>query len=224
VTVTVDDLLEKIATRAGFARQTSTSTDHVWLQIQGPTPVATHAQTGQRKTRPSAPSHSDAESRNTHGRVELGRLKLLLKERCVLKSMRIVKEMMKPVLRIGSQQTVLEAAKLMSEFGRSSLVVMEGNIAVGIVTEKDFITRVVAENLPYTTLVSQVMSSPLRTVDASTPLKQAARIMFEHKIRRLPVVEGGVLAGIIVASDFLCQLSKKTLTEEIWGALASSPL
>jgi signal-transduction protein with cAMP-binding, CBS, and nucleotidyltransferase domain len=138
--------------------------------------------------------------------------------------MHVVKEMMRPVVKIGSQQTVLEAAQLMRDCDRSSLVVMEGNIAVGIVTEKDFITRVAAENLPHTTLVSQVMSSPLKTVDANTPLKEAARIMFENKIRRLPVVEGGALAGIIVASDFLSQLSKKTLTEEIWGALTSSTL
>jgi len=136
--------------------------------------------------------------------------------------MRIVKEMMKPVVKIGSQQTVLEAAKLMRDCGRSSLVVMEGNIAVGIVTEKDFINRVAAENLPSATLVSQVMSSPLKTIDANTPLKEAARIMFENKIRRLPVVENGALAGIIVASDFLSQLSKKTLTEEIRDALTSS--
>jgi len=138
--------------------------------------------------------------------------------------MHLVKEMMRPVVKIGSQQTVLEAAKLMRDRGRSSLVVMEGKIAVGIVTERDFITRVAAENLPGTALVSQVMSSPLRTVDANTPLKEAARIMFENKIRRLPVVEGGTLAGIIVASDFLSQLSKKSLTEEIWGALTGSTL
>ena len=136
--------------------------------------------------------------------------------------MRIVKEMMRPLVKIGSQQTVLEAAKLMRDCGRSSLVVMEGNIAVGIVTEKDFINRVAAENLPSATLVSQVMSSPLKTIDANTPLKEAARIMFENKIRRLPVVENGALAGIIVASDFLSQLSKKTLTEEIRDALTSS--
>lgn len=138
--------------------------------------------------------------------------------------MRTVKEMIEPLVKVDSQQTVLEAAKLLKESGRGSLVVMEGKIAVGIITERDFIVRVVAENLPYTTQVSQVMSTPLIVVDASTSLKEAARIMFEHKIRRLPVIEGGALAGIIVASDFLRQLSKKTLTEQIWGALTGSPL
>jgi CBS domain-containing protein len=136
--------------------------------------------------------------------------------------MHVVKEMMRPVVKISSHQTVSEAAKLMKECDRGSLLVMEGDIAVGIITERDFITRVAAEGLPYTTRVSQVMSSPLRTIDANASLKQAARIMFEHKIRRLPVVEGGALAGMIAAWDFLDQLSKRTITEEIWQALTSS--
>jgi CBS domain-containing protein len=136
--------------------------------------------------------------------------------------MHAVREMMRPVVKIGSQQTVSEAANIMKECDRGSLIVMEGNIAVGIVTERDFITRVAAEHLPYTTRISQVMSSPLRTVDANTSLKEAARIMFEHKIRRLPVVDGGALVGMIAAWDFLRQLSKKTVTEEIWQTLTSS--
>jgi CBS domain-containing protein len=136
--------------------------------------------------------------------------------------MRVVKEMMRPVVKIGSEQTVSEAAKLMKECGRGSLVVMDGDIAVGIITERDFITRVAAEGLPYTTRVSRVMSSPLRTIDANASVKEAARIMFEHKIRRLPVVQGGALAGMIAAWDFLGQLSKKTVTEEIRQALTSS--
>jgi CBS domain-containing protein len=136
--------------------------------------------------------------------------------------MHVVKEMMKPVVKISSHQTVSEAAKIMKEFNRGSLIVMEGNIAVGIITERDFIMRVAAEHLPYTTPVSQIMSSPLRTVDANTSLKEAARIMSEHKIRRLPVVEAGALVGMIAAWDFLRQLSKKTVTEEIWQTLTSS--
>ena len=136
--------------------------------------------------------------------------------------MKVVKEMMRPVVKISSRQTVSEAARIMKECGRGSLVVMEGDIAVGIITERDFVTRVAAEDLPYATPVSQVMSSPLRTIDANASLKEAARIMFEHKIRRLPVVEGGTLAGMIAAWDFLDQLSKRTITEEIWQALTSS--
>jgi signal-transduction protein with cAMP-binding, CBS, and nucleotidyltransferase domain len=128
-----------------------------------------------------------------------------------------VKEVMRPVVNIGPNQTVLEAAKLMKESNRGSLLIVDGKITVGIITERDLVMRVIAENLSHTTPVSKVMSSPLVTVRADATLKKAARIMGEHNIRRLPVVEGGRVAGILASSDVLRQLSKKTLTEKIWG-------
>jgi CBS domain-containing protein len=135
-----------------------------------------------------------------------------------------VKEIMKkPVITVNSQQTVLDAAKLMKEKSLGCLVVMDGEKAIGITTERDFIRRVIAENLPYDTKISEVMSMPLTVVDVDAPLRVAARIMLEHKIRRLPVEKDGKLVGIIVASDFLRQLSKKTLTEQILDALARYP-
>lgn len=136
-----------------------------------------------------------------------------------MKTMRTVKEIMKPVVNIGPNQTVLEAANLMKESNRGSLLIVDGKITVGIITERDLVIRVIAKNLPHTTPVSEVMSSPLITIDANVTLKKAARIMGERRIRRLPVSEGGGVVGILVASDVLRQLSKKTLAEDIWEAL-----
>jgi signal-transduction protein with cAMP-binding, CBS, and nucleotidyltransferase domain len=133
--------------------------------------------------------------------------------------MRTVKEIMKPVVTIGPKQTVLDAANLMKESDRGSLLIVDGKITVGIITERDLVIRVIAKNLPHTTPVSKVMSSPLITITANVSLKKAARIMGERRIRRLPVIESGGVVGILVASDVLRQLSKKTLTEEIWEAL-----
>jgi len=133
--------------------------------------------------------------------------------------MRTVKEIMKPVVNIGPKQTVLEAANLMKESNRGSLLIVDDKITVGIVTERDLVMRVIAKNLPHTTPVSEVMSSNLITINADVTLKKAARIMGEHKIRRLPVIENGGVAGILVASDVLRQLSNKTLAEDIWEAL-----
>jgi signal-transduction protein with cAMP-binding, CBS, and nucleotidyltransferase domain len=130
-----------------------------------------------------------------------------------------VKEIMKPVVNIGPMWTVLEAANLMKESDRGSLLILDGKITVGIITERDFVIRVIANNLPHTTPVSEVMSSPLITINANTTPKEAARIMCERRIRRLPVVDHGAVAGIVVASDVLRHLSKKTLTEDIWKAL-----
>jgi predicted transcriptional regulator len=63
------------------------------------------------------------------------------------------------------------------------------------------------------------MSSPLITINANVSLKKAARIMGERRIRRLPVTESGGVAGILVASDVLYQLSNETLAEDIWETL-----
>ncbi len=133
--------------------------------------------------------------------------------------MRTVKEIMKPVVNIGPKQTVLEAANLMKESNRGSLLIVDDKITVGIVTERDLVMRVIAKNRPHSTPVSEVMSSHLITINADVTLKKAARIMGEHKIRRLPVIENGGVAGILVGSDVLRQLSNKTLAEDIWEAL-----
>ncbi len=136
-----------------------------------------------------------------------------------METMRTVKEIMKPVVNVGPKQTVLEAANLMKESNRGSLMIVDDKITVGIITERDLVIRVIAKNLPHTTPVSEVMSSPLITIDANITLKKAARIMGERKIRRLPVTENGKITGVLVAFDVLRQLSNKTFAEDIWEAL-----
>ena len=64
---------------------------------------------------------------------------------------------------------------------------MDGVVPIGIVTERDFVRRVVAKKLPLDTKVSEIMSKSLITVDSDASLKDAARLMSENKIRRLPV-------------------------------------
>jgi signal-transduction protein with cAMP-binding, CBS, and nucleotidyltransferase domain len=133
--------------------------------------------------------------------------------------MHTVKEIMKPVVNICPNQTVLGAANLMKSSDRGSLLIVDGEITVGIITERDLVTRVITENLPHKTPISEVMSSPLITINAKVTLKKAAKIMIEHRIRRLPVTENGRVTGILIASDVLRQLSNKTLAEDIWEAL-----
>ena len=75
-----------------------------------------------------------------------------------MKTMHTVKEIMKPVVNIGPNQTVLEAANLMKASDRGSLMIVDGKITIGIITERDLVLRVIAKNLPHTTPVSEVMS------------------------------------------------------------------
>ena len=141
-----------------------------------------------------------------------------------MKIMPKVKDIMtKDVVSISCDGTVLEAAELMSSSQLGCLVVVDREAPVGIVTERDIVRRVVAKKLPFGTKVSEVMSKSLITVDPDASLKEAARLMSSNKIRRLPVSKDSKLVGIVVAADFVRNLGKKSLSEEIIEAMGRYP-
>ena len=128
------------------------------------------------------------------------------------------------VITIDVQGTVLEAAKLMYQQDVGDLVVMDGVVAKGIVTERDLVRRVMSLKKPFETRVSEVMSDPLITIDEDASIRDAARKMVKYKIRRLPVTKKNVLVGIIAASDFARHLSKKSFSEVMLAAMSRYPL
>jgi CBS domain-containing protein len=135
-----------------------------------------------------------------------------------------VKDIMtKNVTTIAVDKTVFEAAELMNSKAIGCLIIVEGEAPVGMVTERDIVRRIVAKKLPYETRVSEIMTTKLVTVDPDMSLKDAARLMSTNKIRRLPVVKQNKLVGIVVASDFVRNLGKKTVTEEILDAMGRYP-
>jgi CBS domain-containing protein len=131
--------------------------------------------------------------------------------------------MTKNVVSIGVDSSVFEAAELMSSSHLGCLVVVDEEVPVGIVTERDLVRRVVAKRLPLDTKVSEVMSKSLITVDPDASLKEAARLMSSNMIRRLPVSKDNKLVGIVVAADFVRNLGKKSLSEEIIEAMGRYP-
>ena len=134
-----------------------------------------------------------------------------------------VKDVMtKTVITIESNKTVIEGAALMAENDVGNLIVMKDNMPIGIVTERDFVRRVIAEDKPSKTKISEIMSMPLRVIDPNAPLKEAARRMVSKKIRRLAVITDNKLVGIITATDFARHLSKKTFTDDILEAIGRS--
>jgi CBS domain-containing protein len=132
--------------------------------------------------------------------------------------------MTRGVLTIDSEKTILEAAELMSQKEVGDVVVLKGEIPRGIVTERDFVRRVVAKKTPLDAKISDVMTKPLITISPDASLKEAARKMVNSGIRRLPVLKQHKLVGIIVVSDFARHLSKKTLTEGILEAIWRHPV
>ncbi len=135
-----------------------------------------------------------------------------------------VKEIMTTeVVTIDGDKTVLEAAQLMSSKGLRCLIAVDQSLPIGIITERDIVRRIVAKNASFNLKVSEVMTKTLITVDVGTSIRQAARVMSTNKIRRLPILDQKKLVGIVVASDFVRNVGKKTTTEEILDALGRYP-
>ena len=111
--------------------------------------------------------------------------------------------MIKNVKTISPSATMAEAAKAMKKNRIGSLVVVKGNRPVGIITERDLAYKIIAEEQSLDMKVREVMTKDLKTVQPEKSIKDAARLMAAHVIRRLPVVEGGKLVGIITIEDIM---------------------
>jgi CBS domain-containing protein len=131
--------------------------------------------------------------------------------------------MAKGVLTIDKDKTVLEAAELMTQKSVGDIIVLDGEIPRGIVTERDFVRRIIAQRKSFDTKISEIMTKPLITIGPEASLNVAARRMINNKIRRLPVMKKHKLIGIIVVSDFAKHLTKKTLTETVLEAIWRYP-
>ncbi len=106
---------------------------------------------------------------------------------------------------IKEDEKIKTAANLMSEAKTGSLVVLdsEGELS-GILTEMDIVDDLVSQGLdPEKTLVKDIMSYPVHTIESSLPIQKAAETMADLEIRRLPVLEGGEMVGIITENDIL---------------------
>lgn len=105
---------------------------------------------------------------------------------------------------IWPKMTAQEAGQLMRKEDVGSLVVVEDGTAIGILTEKDLVEKVVAEGKPPAKVqVESIMSSPLVTIGPGVSVAEAAKRMSEMKLRRLPVVSKGKLVGILTENDVL---------------------
>jgi CBS domain-containing protein len=117
----------------------------------------------------------------------------------------LVEEVMSRSPRTGSpDMTVKEAAVLMRDEKVGSLIIVEDGLAVGIVTERDLLNKIVSENkVPSKTLVKDIMTSPLITTTEKESLSEAAKRMSVMHVRRLPVLKGNMLVGILTENDVL---------------------
>ncbi len=121
----------------------------------------------------------------------------------------LVKEIMtKALISVNSATTALQIAKMMEQGGIGAVLVKENEHLVGIVTDRDFATKIAANNLPLDTPVEKIMSSPLITINHDVPISTAAEMMSNKKIRKLAVSDNGNIVGLVTSTDLVNQLAK----------------
>ena len=108
---------------------------------------------------------------------------------------------MRPLVSVEESDTVAHAARAMRA-AREDVAIIAGD-PPGIITDHDFQTKVLAENLGPDTTVAQVMTRPVITLPDETPLHSALLTMLDERIHHLPVTEDGVITGVVSATDLL---------------------
>lgn len=140
--------------------------------------------------------------------------------------------MTKRVITVSENQLLQEASKLMYQNNIGNIIILKNtdeaeneSVPIDIVTERD-ITRIVgfASTFSPTMPIFEVMSKPLLTITTSSSLKEAADLMQQNNIRRLPVLDSkGKLVGIVTAKDILkstMDILKKIMVEQDFMTLA----
>jgi CBS domain-containing protein len=103
---------------------------------------------------------------------------------------------------VSPSQPIGDAARMMRDEDVGSLPVCEGDRVTGIVTDRDIVVRgIAAGREAHELTVRDVASSDVQTVEPDESLDEALRIMASHQVRRLPVVEGGRLVGVLAQAD-----------------------
>jgi signal-transduction protein with cAMP-binding, CBS, and nucleotidyltransferase domain len=119
------------------------------------------------------------------------------------------------ILSIKTNSTVAEAAKFMAKNRVGALLVKDEKKIRGIVTDLDFSHKVIARDLdPKITLISDVMSHPLITLDCENSMLQAFKTMRQNNIRHLVISENKKLAGMLSIKDFANYYNSKFGNED----------
>ncbi|MDH3312043.1 MAG: CBS domain-containing protein [Nitrosopumilus sp.] len=116
--------------------------------------------------------------------------------------------MTKAMITVNPTTTAKQIAKMMEQGGIGAIFVKENDNPIGIVTDRDFATKIAANSLPLDTPAKKIMSSPLITINHNEPLSAAAERMTSKKIRKLAVTENGKIVGIVTSTDLVTQLAK----------------
>ncbi|HEX6294489.1 MAG TPA: CBS domain-containing protein [Nitrososphaeraceae archaeon] len=118
-----------------------------------------------------------------------------------------------PLVVANSSDTIFMISNLMKERKVGSIIIInqdEQNYPIGIITERDIVRRVISDNKdPKHTKANEIMSKPLITIETNTYVYDVSVKMVKNKIRRLPVVKGKTLSGIVTITDIIKYFHEK---------------
>ena len=123
----------------------------------------------------------------------------------------IESQMTTPVINIYSEATAKEAAQLMKEKRRGSLLIKGYEGYVGIVSEKDLIYKVVGEGLPPNTVsLSSIMTESILSIEKTASSSEVSILMLEYKINHLAITENDDIVGILSVKDLVHTKEKQS--------------
>ena len=118
-----------------------------------------------------------------------------------------------PLAVANSSESIFKISNLMKERKVGSIIIInqdDQNYPIGIITERDIVRRVITDNKdPKHTKATEIMSKPLITIETNTYIYDVSVKMVKNKIRRLPVVKGKTLSGIITITDIIKYFHEK---------------
>jgi CBS domain-containing protein len=119
---------------------------------------------------------------------------------------------------LQQDQSIADAAQAMRDNAVGAVLVVDGDKLCGLVTDRDLVVRAVAESAPSDSPVGRVVSSDLIAVGADDEADDAARVMQEHAVRRLPVMDDGRIVGIVSIGDLAVSRGEDSALADISAA------
>ena len=115
--------------------------------------------------------------------------------------------MVKAPVTLPINATIHEAATVMDTAAVGAVVILDGERPVGLVTDRDLVTRALARRLPFDARVDGVMTPGVVCVDAEAELAKVASVLAAHPFRRVPVVEQDRMVGMVTLDDLIVRLA-----------------
>ena len=124
--------------------------------------------------------------------------------------------MTSPAECMAPEETLVDAARMFSKYDVGSMPVVDGDTLVGVITDRDIIMEGVAKNLDLAdTPISKIMSTNVVTVDVTDDAEAVAKVLADKQIRRVPVVDGSRVVGVVSQADIARELDNATAGEVV---------